>query len=65
MNLKEFKTIINKIPKEYDNVEVSFLTNSVAWYVQDIDDIEWYESDIEYAMDGSGKGKKYIDISLS
>lgn len=44
MKLKEFKKALNKIPKAYDNADVSFIYNGEVHTVQDVkNDIEWYE----------------------
>lgn len=58
MNLKEFKEVLNKIPKTYDNVQVFFICNGKTYTVQDIEnDIEWYEDDIK-------NNKKFVDITI-
>ena len=58
MNLKEFKEVLNKIPSEYDNIEVSFICESKERLVRDIEnDIEWYEDDMHNDV-------KRVDITI-
>ena len=47
MNLKEFRQIINKIPTLYDEVEINLITESQAYLIDSIDDIEWYSDDMD------------------
>ena len=47
MKLKEFKQIINQIPALYDEVEVNLVTESRAYLIDSIDDIEWYSDDMD------------------
>lgn len=59
MNLKELKEVLNRIPTDYDNVEVSFICDSKVRLVKDIEhDIEWYMDDIH-------NNEKKVDITLS
>jgi hypothetical protein len=58
MNLKEFKEVLNRIPTEYDNFEVSFICEGKERLVTDIENnIEWYEDDMN-------NNKKMVDITL-
>ena len=47
MNLKELRQVINQIPTLYDNVEVNIITESQAYLINSIDDIEWYSDDMD------------------
>ena len=47
MNLKEFRQVINQIPTLYDDVEVNLITESQAYLINSIDDIEWYSDDMD------------------
>ena len=59
MNLKEFKEVLNRIPTDYDNVEVNFICDSKERLVKDIEhDIEWYVDDMH-------NDEKRVDITLS
>lgn len=58
MNLKEFKEVLNRIPTEYDNVEVSFICEGKEKLITDIENnIEWYEDDMN-------NNKRMVDITL-
>ncbi len=58
MNLKEFKEVLNRIPSEYDNIEVSFICEGKERLVKDIEnDIEWYEDDMHNDI-------KRVDIAV-
>ena len=59
MNLKEFKEVLNRIPADYDDVEVSFICDHRERLVKDAEyDIEWYMDDIH-------NDEKRVDITLS
>lgn len=47
MKLKEFRQIINQIPTLYDEVEINLITESQAYLIDSIDDIEWYSDDMD------------------
>ena len=58
MKLKEFRKIINMIPTEFDNVEISIITNHSEYLIKNADDIEWYNDDMN-------DNKPMIDITVN
>lgn len=59
MNLKELKEVLNRIPADYDEVEVSFICDHKERLVKNIgNDIEWYIDDMH-------NNEKRVDITLS
>lgn len=59
MNLKELKEVLNNIPMDYDNVEVSFICDCKERFIKDIENnIEWY-------TDNMRNDEKRVDITLS
>lgn len=57
MNLKEFKEVLNKIPSEYNEIQVSFFVKGREYSITDTNNIEWYEDDIR-------NNKKFVDITI-
>ena len=45
MKFKDFKTIINKIPYEFQGSEVNIIVNNKVHSLNSFDNIEWYFDD--------------------